>query len=319
VSGVLDPASTQALAISIVWWVFFWTSLFVFAAVLVGLVLAFVRGHRRARREGVAPEAAPQRSLEQRTERAVLAATVVSVFILAALLVTSIAGGRYIYGNPSPPLPIKVVAHQWWWEVQYPGPLASDLVVTANELHLPAGRTAELELRAADVIHSLWIPNLQGKRDLIPGHTTRLSILPQRIGRYDGHCAEFCGLQHARMELTVYVESPARFSAWLTAQRRPAAAPATPALERGARLFVQGPCAMCHNVTGTDAGASVGPDLTHVAGRAWLAAGALPNTPRNLREWLRDPQSLKPGSQMPPTGLSESELDDLVLYLGSLQ
>jgi cytochrome c oxidase subunit 2 len=216
-------------------------------------------------------------------------------------------------------LPVKVVAHQWWWEIQYPGPRASDLVITANELHLPAGRTAELELHAADVIHSLWIPNLQGKRDLIPGHTTRLSILPERVGRYDGHCAEFCGLEHARMELPVYVDSPERFSAWLTAQRRPAPVPATPELARGARVFTKGPCAMCHAVTGTEASASVGPDLTHVASRAWLAAGALPNSPRNLREWLRDPQSLKPGSQMPPTGLSESELDAVVLYLGSLR
>ncbi len=318
-TGALDPASTQALAISILWWVFFWTGLFVFAAVLVALVVACVRGRRRARREGSAAEAVPERSLEQRRERAVLAATVLSVVILIGLLVASIVGGRYIYGNPSPPLPVKVIAHQWWWEIQYPGPRSSDLVVTANELHLPAGRTAELELQAADVIHSLWIPNLQGKRDLIPGHTTRLSILPERVGRYDGHCAEFCGLEHARMELPVFVESPERFSAWLTAQRRPAPAPSTPEAERGARIFTKGPCAMCHTVTGTDAAASVGPDLTHVASRAWLAAGALPNSPRNLRAWLSDPQRLKPGSQMPPTGLSESELDDVVHYLGSLR
>jgi cytochrome c oxidase subunit 2 len=317
--GALDPASTQALAISILWWVFFWTSLFVFTGVSVMLVAAFIRGHRRRQREGSATDATPERRLEQRSERAVLAATVLSVLILAGLLIATVAGGRQVFSDTGPALPVKVIAHQWWWEIHYPGPRDSDLVVTANELHLPAGRTAALELHAADVIHSLWIPNLQGKRDLIPGHTTRLVIQPERVGRYEGHCAEFCGLQHARMELPVYVDTPERFSAWLRAQRLFAPAPATPAAQRGSQVFSQGPCALCHNVTGSQASASAGPDLTHVASREWLAAGALQNTPRNLREWLRDPQSFKPGSQMPPTGLRDDELDDLVAYLETLK
>jgi cytochrome c oxidase subunit 2 len=299
--------------------VFFWTALFVFTGVIVALGIAFVRGRRRGRREGTAVDVTPEGELERKSERAVLAATVLSAFVLAGLLVATVVGGRQIFRSSGPPLPVKVIAHQWWWEVQYPGPRASDLVVSANELHLPAGRTAELELQAADVIHSLWIPNLQGKRDLIPGHTTHLVIEPERVGRYEGHCAEFCGLQHARMELIVSVDSPERFSAWLTSQRRPAPEPRTPPERRGARIFAQGPCALCHAVTGSEANASAGPDLTHLASRAWLAAGALQNSPQNLRVWLRDPQSVKPGAQMPPTGLRDDELDDLVSYLETLR
>jgi cytochrome c oxidase subunit 2 len=317
--GALDPASTQAHAISVLWWVFFWTSVAVFSAVFVALVVALVRGHSRAQREGPRVETEPEPGLERRSARAVTAATALSVVILVGLLVASVARGRELFQGSEPAIAVKVIAHQWWWEVQYPGPRDSDLVITANELHLPAGRTAELELRSVDVIHSLWIPNLQGKRDLIPGHTTRLVIVPERVGRYDGHCAEFCGAQHARMDLPVSVDPPARFAAWLAAQRRPAPVPSTPAASRGAELFMRGPCAMCHAVTGTDASASAGPNLTHVASRPWLAAGALVNSPRNMREWLRDPQSKKPGSQMPATGLTDRELDDLLVYLETLQ
>lgn len=317
--GALDPISPEALTISILWWVFFWTALFVLTGVLVALAFALYRGRSRGKSSDARAELTPDAALERRTERAVTLASAVSVVILASLLVASVFSGRAIFRAPQAPFHAKVIAHQWWWEIHYEGKTASDIVVTANELHLPAGIPVDLELQSADVIHSLWLPNLHGKRDLIPSHTNHLVLRPTRPGRYDGHCAEFCGLQHARMELPVTVEPPEVFSRWLAQQRLPAAVPAAADARRGAELFTRGPCVLCHNVVGTEASATAGPDLTHVASRPFLAAGALPNSPLNLRNWLKDPQSFKPGAQMPPTGLPPGELDDVVAYLETLR
>jgi len=317
--GALDPASPDAMLIQILWWVFFWTAAFVFTGVLVALAVALYRGRGRATAQGSSPDVHPDAALERRTERAVLAATALSVVILVSLLLASVFGGRTLFRSPHAPLHAKLVAHQWWWEIQYHGKTASDLVTTANELHLPAGVPVDVELASADVIHSLWIPNLHGKRDLIPGHLSHLVLRPARPGSYEGRCAEFCGLQHAKMDLRVIVEPPAQFSAWLTAARRPAPPPATASAQRGAEIFARGPCGMCHGVVGSKASASAGPDLTHFASRAWLGAGALPNSALNLRAWLEDPQAVKPGVQMPPTRLPAGELDDLLAYLGTLR
>jgi cytochrome c oxidase subunit 2 len=317
--GVLDPSSREALTIDVLWWVFFWTALFVLTGVLVALAFALHRGHRRLKSSDASAELTPDAALERRSERAVLAASALSVVILASLLVASVFGGRALFRTPRAPLHAKVIAHQWWWELQYQGKTASELVTTANELHLPAGVPVDLELHSGDVIHSLWLPNLHGKRDLIPGHTSHLVLRPTRPGHYDGHCAEFCGLEHARMDLSVTVEAPEVFSRWLTHERLPAAVPAAADARRGAELFARGPCGLCHNVVGSQASASAGPDLTHVASRPFLAAGALPNSPLNLRNWLSDPQAFKPGAQMPPTRLAPGELDDLVAYLETLR
>jgi cytochrome c oxidase subunit 2 len=317
--GALDPVSPEALTIQILFWVFFWISLFVLTGVVVALLFAIHRGHSRGKSEGAHAELTPDAALERRTHRAVLAASLLSALTLVGLLVASVFGGRALFRAPRPTFHAKIIAHQWWWEVQYEGKTASESVSTPNELHLPAGSAVELELQSVDVIHSLWLPNLHGKRDLIPGHTSRLVLRPTRPGRYEGHCAEFCGLQHARMELPVTVEPPDTFSRWLTAQRRPALVPAAPDARRGAELFTRGPCALCHSVVGTEASGSAGPDLTHLANRPYLAAGALPNSPLNLRAWLRDPQTFKPGVQMPATGLREDQLDDLVAYLETLR
>jgi cytochrome c oxidase subunit 2 len=317
-AGVLDPASEQALLIELLWWVFFWVSVFVLGGVVIALGIALARGLRRRRSQDYAVDLSPERRLERSTARAVSAATALSVLILAGLLVASVATGRELF-RAQPTLYARVVAHQWWWEIQYLGPTPDTIMHTANELHLPAGVAIELELKSADVIHSFWVPNLQGKRDLIPGHTSRIVLVPERVGRYEGRCAEFCGLQHAKMELVVVVEPPSRFSAWLEAQRRPAEVPVQANARRGAELFVRGPCALCHAVTGTDASASAGPDLTHLASRVWLGAGAIENSKQNLRLWLTDTQLLKPGVQMPPTVMSQRDLDDLVAYLGTLR
>jgi cytochrome c oxidase subunit 2 len=317
--GALDPASAEALTIAVVWWIFLATALFVFLGVLVALAVAFYRGRARAAREGRAPELEPERRLELRTERAVATSSLFSVVVLIGLLVVSIVEGRELFSTPAPSLRVKMTARQWWWEIQYQDPRPDHLITTANELYLPIGTPVDIELSSADVIHSLWIPNLHGKRDLIPGHKSHLRLVPNRLGRFEGHCAEFCGLEHARMELTVTVQSQEHFAAWQAAQRTPARVPTNEQARRGAEVFVRGSCHLCHSVAGTSAAAAAGPDLTHVASRAWLAAGALQNSPQNLRLWVTDPQRVKPGAKMPPLVMPEHELDDLLAYVGGLE
>jgi cytochrome c oxidase subunit 2 len=184
---------------------------------------------------------------------------------------------------------------------------------------LPVGRPARIELASNDVIHSLWVPNLNGKTDLVPGRQTVMWLQADRPGVFRSQCAEFCGLQHAKMALAVVAESPADFQRWLDAQRRPAAAPTNQAQKLGHEVVTRGTCAMCHAVIGTTAGARTAPDLTHVASRKTIAAGADENTPTALKGWIADPQHLKPGNRMPATGLSGQQLNAVVAYLESLK
>jgi cytochrome c oxidase subunit 2 len=176
-----------------------------------------------------------------------------------------------------------------------------------------------VRVRSADVIHSFWVPALHGKTDMIPGQVAETTIQADRPGEYIGQCAEFCGHQHAHMRLVVVAEPPAAFEAWLAAQRRPAPPPETDAQRQGQDVFLRGPCVMCHAIGGTPAGSRVGPDLTHVASRRMLAAGTLPNTTGHLAGWLLDPQGVKPGARMPPSGLGAAELQALLAYLGTLR
>ena len=176
-----------------------------------------------------------------------------------------------------------------------------------------------IALKSDDVIHSLWVPNLAGKKDLIPGRTASLRFRADKPGTYRGQCAEFCGYQHAYMAFEVVADPPERFAAWAAHQRSEAPAPTEPRLIRGQQVFVGSTCVMCHAIEGIGANARKGPDLTHVGGRRTLAAGTLPNTPEEMRRWIRDPQSIKPGSNMPSSTLPEADLDVLVAYLESLR
>jgi cytochrome c oxidase subunit 2 len=223
-------------------------------------------------------------------------------------------------GAPPDPnaLPIQITGHQWWWEIRYPGKEPVDLVTTANEIHLPVGRTVRVDLNSVDVIHSFWIPNLSGKKDMIPGHPTSTWLRAVREGVFRGQCAEFCGLQHAYMDLHVVTESPVKFAAWLKEQQKSAPAPTEPSTQLGRQVFEQRTCLMCHRIQGSMASATVGPDLTHFAGRAMLA-GAVPNTRENLARWIVDPSSTKPGVLMPPTPLKPAELNALLDYLATLR
>jgi cytochrome c oxidase subunit 2 len=246
-----------------------------------------------------------------------------TAFIGVGLVVLTIASFLTDRSNASvahdPQLAITVTANQWWWDVEYTPGDVSKTVRTANEIHLPVGVPAQITLRSNDVIHSLWIPNLAGKQDLIPGRTTDLEILPREAGLYRAQCAEFCGVQHAHMALDVTVESKADFERWYAAQLNPALEPATPLEMAGYRYMVTRECSACHNITGTPAGGQVGPDLTHFASRRSIAAGTLPMNTGNLYGWVADPQSQKPGSRMPTMALEPEQLHAVVAYLQRLK
>jgi cytochrome c oxidase subunit 2 len=222
-------------------------------------------------------------------------------------------------GNGKAPLRIRVTAHQWWWQVDYLDRKQSSEVSTANEIRLPVGYPVLVDLVSADVIHSLWIPTLAGKQDLIPGRSTDLQLLPREIGHFRAQCAEFCGLQHAHMALDVIVESPEQFDAWRAKSAQPAPDPVTPEQKRGFDLVMTRQCAGCHAITGTPAFGTVGPDLSRVAHRATLAAGGMPNTRAWLERWVRDPQSVKPGNRMPKIPMTPDQLHAVSAYLETLQ
>jgi cytochrome c oxidase subunit 2 len=313
--SVLRPFGDQATWIAELWWVFFFVSLAVYAAVVVVALLAV----RRALRAPEAPSAAESSRLDPLAARAIGFAVALSIALIALLLVFDFAVGRAVARDEAPALTIDVVGHQWWWEVTYDDPQPSRRFNTANELHVPAGRRVALRLTASDVIHSFWVPSLRGKTDLIPGYWRTMTFVPREPGTFYGQCAEFCGLQHANMKLLVHVDEPERFEAWRAAQLAPAATPAGDTELRGAAVFRRAACVLCHTVRGTNASAQVGPDLTHLASRSTLAAGVLENSRAQLRTWVRRPQYHKPGVRMPPSTLDDGEVEDLVSYLESLR
>ncbi len=212
-------------------------------------------------------------------------------------------------------LTVEVIGYQWWWEVRYP----TQQITTANEIHIPVGQPVRIMLTAADVIHSFWVPDLHGKLDMIPGQNNEFWLQADSVGEYWGECAEFCGVQHAKMNFVVVVESAEEFAVWLANERKAAAAPTDPLLQQGQQLFLGSTCAYCHVIQGTAAVGTLGPDLTHLASRRTLAAGAVPNTPGHLSGWIVDPQHIKPGNLMPASHFSGPELQALLAYLLSLQ
>jgi cytochrome c oxidase subunit II len=212
-------------------------------------------------------------------------------------------------------LTVDVVGHQWWWEARYPASGA----VTANELHIPVGVRVRVVATTADVIHSFWVPELNRKIDMIPGRRNEILLDAEHAGVFRGQCAEFCGLQHAHMSFLVFADPPGRFRAWLAAQARPAAAPATAQERLGQQAFLSEPCASCHQIRGTSADGLAGPDLTHVGSRTTLAANTIPNTSAELRAWIHDPQQIKPGALMPSVKLAPARLQAIVDYLESLR
>jgi cytochrome c oxidase subunit II len=241
-------------------------------------------------------------------------------------LVLFLATARVIFqiqqaARPPGAVEVTVIGHQFWWEYRYPGLK----VVTANELHVPVSDPAHpmptfLKLYSADTDHSWWVPRLAGKTDLIPNKPNSMWIEPHEAGLYLGQCAQYCGTQHAKMLLRVYVESPEDFAAWVQEQRQTVqTAPSDGAASEGRKIFERVACINCHTVAGTPATGRYGPDLTHLMSRETIASGAALNTRENLRRWIENPNTIKPGCKMPSMGLNTQQLDAVTAYLVSLR
>jgi cytochrome c oxidase subunit 2 len=313
-TNIFAPASTPAKSI-------FGLSLFVlavtgavFLVVFTLLLYSVVKFRKRRHDDGQEP---PQVYGSNQVE---LAWTVIPILIVVALFM---ATARVIAGVQKDPrldnaIEVVAIGHQFWWEYRYPG-LG---VVTANELHVPVSDDNHptptfIKLLSADTDHSFWVPRLAGKTDLIPNHPNSMWIDPHEAGVYLGQCAQYCGTQHAKMLLRVYVEPRVDFDRWIQQQRQPAIV--NDAASQGQRIFETTACINCHTVSGTVASGRFGPDLTHLMSRDTIAAGAATNTPENLRQWILNPDAIKPGSLMPAMQLSDQDLNALTAYLETLR
>ena len=310
VQSALAPAADQAATIRGVWNLMLAICGTMYVVVLIGLAYALLRRRRQLAREGLAKDPA--------IAAALVAWVVLTLGLLSWLTAASFLADRRIRDGRGD-VSIRITAKQWWWDVEYLDPIVGRTFRTANELHLPRDRTAHVELRAGDVIHSFWVPSLSGKRDMIPGRVNAILLTPRTNGYFRGQCAEFCGLQHAHMAMDVQVEDVGAYQAWADRQRRPAATPSTPSAQRGLAVYNRAACAICHRIAGTPSGGRVGPDLTHVASRRSLAAGTLPMNRGNLAAWIIDPQHAKPGNNMPAVPLTPQDVSDLVDYLTELK
>jgi cytochrome c oxidase subunit 2 len=315
---MLQAAGPQAAHIGELWWLMLAVCAAVFVAVLAALFMALRRAPRSDPRTPA--DIASLSRDEPGPRRAVISAVALSTVLLVGLLVASVATDRALARLPlGDALHVEITAHQWWWDIRYDDPDPTRMFTTANEMHIPVGRPVIVTLKSDDVIHSFWVPNLHGKKDLIPGRTATIQLRADDPGTYRGQCAEFCGLQHALMAMVVIASPPQEYEAWAEGQRRAAPQPGDERQKRGQALFVSGSCMLCHAIGGTPAGARKGPDLTHLGSRKTLAAGTLPNTPQHLAAWILDPQKFKPGVNMPAHPLPAQDLDALVAYLGMLQ
>ncbi len=313
-TNIFAPVSTPAHSI-------FGLSLFVLAVTAAIFVIVFsllaycvVRFGKPADDDGREP---PQVYGSNQVE---LAWTVIPVLITIVLFLATarVIASIQKAAQPANAIQVTAIGHQFWWEYRYPGLN----VVTANELHLPVSDPAHptptfITLLSADTDHSFWVPRLAGKTDLIPNHPNSMWFDPQQIGLYLGQCAQYCGTQHAKMLLRVYVQSGDEFNRWIEEQSQPVHASA--AVSEGQRIFETTACINCHAVAGTAADGRFGPDLTHLMSRDTIASGAAPNTPENLRLWIQNPDAIKPASKMPAMGLSAHELDAVTAYLATLR
>jgi cytochrome c oxidase subunit 2 len=312
--NVLVPEGVQAERIRNLFLVFVTVLTVVYIAVVIAAVIATRRGRRRA-------SPLEDEATNTRANRTVAIATGVTVVILLGLMAADFATGRAVagYRGNEGAMTIQVIGHQWWWEIVYEDSVPERRITTSNEIHLPVGRPVLIKTDSRDVNHSVWLPNIAGKRDNLPGYTGMLWLRVDRPGIYTGQCAEFCGHQHAKMRLTLVAHSPEDFSKWYQAQRLPAAEPTDSTRLRGQEVFLAAPCVMCHTIRGTPAGARLGPDLTHIGSQLTIGAGSLPNTRGHLASWIVDSQRIKPGNRMPPIALNPNDLNALVHYLESLK
>ena len=308
----LTPKGPQAKDIASLWWWLMGGGFVGLGVVTALLVLAWLRRGRKG--EGREPG--------ERLGWIVVVTFGIGVMI-AGLVVLFVVADVFVIRHTEAPaakstdLTVRAVGHQWFWEFDYFG--GAHRIATADEMHIPVRTPVLVQATTVDVIHSFWVPELNRKIDTIPGKVNAIELYADRVGRYRGSCNQFCGLQHAHMSFYVYADPPAKFRAWLARQRKPASAPATALARNGERVFMSGPCSSCHTIRGTHAHGYVGPDLTHLASRTTLAALTIPNRPGDLLGWIRDPQHVKPGNQMPSSSLSGAQLHAVVAYLEGLK
>ena len=294
--SVLSPAGTAAHTVAGISWVLFVGAAIIFAAVMALLAWALLR------RVTARPVHGKIWLLG--------GGVIFPVLVLVALMIySSQRAPGWLATAPPNALHISITAHLWWWEVRYRDPLTGQDVTLANELRLPVGRPVSLGLNSADVIHSFWVPALAGKRDIVPGRVNHLQVEATQPGVYRGQCAEFCGEGHARMALHVVASAPAEFDVWLAAQAKPAPVAGSALMLQGQQAFIAQRCNACHTVRGVAEESRLGPDLTHVGSRLYLAAGTLTNQRGNIAHWIANTQTVKPGARMP----SSSDIDPATL------
>jgi len=316
-TNIFAPASTPADSI-------FGLSMFVsltcaaiFIAVFTLLVYAIVRFRNKNGDDRTEP------AQIYGSTQVELAWTVIPILIVIALALASARVIASVQDAPRPPAALQVIVtgHQYWWEFRYP----SLNIVTANELHVPVSDPAHptptfMTLLSADTDHSFWVPRLAGKTDLIPNHPNSMWIDPHVPGLFLGQCAQYCGTQHAKMLLRVYVQPREEFDRWVQEQQQlPHGSAEGAVLSAGQRVFESTACINCHTVSGTPASGRFGPDLTHLMSRDTIASGAAPNTHQMLRLWIQNPDAIKPGSKMPAMGLSNQDVDAVTAYLETLR
>lgn len=310
--SVLDPRGPHAGLVEAMWWPMLLVGALVTVLVLALLLVAIRRssGDR------------PERPLHARQSwrlvfaGGVILPVVVSIpFIAASFSIANIVDSE----PPENALTIEVVGRLWWWEAHYQDDDGNRIATVANEMHIPVGQPVRFLLTSDDVIHSFWVPNLQGKTDMIPGLVNETWAEADEPGVYRGQCTEYCGVQHALMAFLVIAEPQQQFESWLAQQQRDAIEPRDPVSARGKKVFLGSQCVHCHTVRGTAARGTLGPDLTHVGSRRTLAAATVPNTRGHMGGWIADPQRIKPGNQMPPTRLPPDDFTALITYLESLQ
>jgi len=304
--SLLDPHGPAADRVALLIWVLFSIAGTVCVLVLLFLLWALFRRHSQENRP----------FNENRV--IVVAGVIIPAVILFIVFGLALATTSYLSSPATTPrLTVNVVAHQWWWEVQYPG----QGFATANELHIPVGQSVLVKLTSADVQHDFWVPQLNDKMDIYPGKTNTTWLQASSAGTYRGECAEFCGPEHALMNFMVVADPPAQFETWLAAQAAPAAQPVNESADalKGYQVFIGSSCSYCHAIKGTNAAGNYAPDLTHLASRQTLAAGTLPNTRGNLGGWIANTQGIKPGNRMPAYPLDAQNMQYLLDYLESLK
>ncbi len=311
--STLSPHSDRASTLASLWWLMLIIGVAVYVIVVGLFVIAAVRPRRRP---NAAEAEAQLHAGGGRGSAAIIlvAGAIIPAIILVVVFAATVHAMTAFTGGGANPLAIQVIGRDWWWEVRYP----QSGITTANEIHIPVGQTVKVELTAGDVIHSFWVPELQAKQDAIPGQTNTLLLDARQPGTYRGQCAEYCGLQHAHMAFYVIAQSPAEYAAWVQQESAPPTPPTGAALQ-GQQAFLRSSCAYCHAIQGTSAGGKTGPDLTHLASRGTIGASVLPNTTANLAGWIVNPQTFKPGSNMPPSSLAATDLQAILTYLETLK